>query len=192
MPPTESSILTKYLLLPSTLPAIVSLADFTAMFPKAQQASPHIRTLYHDLQEQRAELIDAVAANIKEEVARGRELRRAVARQRRQIEADEGDDEIAVEQALLGPISDPASASVGAAATATHSLSSIIPVMDAAMNAVDTELQSLQAEEEALLEAVRQTVGSLSDLRYGRLANADLRDEVVDGLRAVETACEGK
>ncbi|KAL5593990.1 hypothetical protein BROUX41_001043 [Berkeleyomyces rouxiae] len=190
MAPTESSILTKYLLLPSTLPAIVSLADFTAMFPRAQQTSPHIHTLYHDLQDQRAELIDTVAANIEAEVVRGKALRQSVARQRRQMEAEEGDDEIAVEQALLDTSVGPAS-SMGAA-IATHTLPSIIPALDAAVEAVEAELRNLKAEEEALLDAVRQIVGSLSDLRYGRLANADLRDEIVDGLKAVEAVCEGK
>jgi len=34
------------------------------------------------------------------------------------------------------------------------------------------------------------TVGGLSDLRYGRLANGKLREEILEGLGRLEQACE--
>ncbi|KKA29348.1 hypothetical protein TD95_001933 [Thielaviopsis punctulata] len=199
MAPSESAILSKFLLLPSDLPAILTPAAFAALFPRSltqsssssssAAAAAHIRALYHDLQAQRAATVDAVAANIDAHVAGpGRDLRRAVARQRRVLEvADGGDDEIAIEQALYTP----------AEATALpprkpHSLPSIVAAMDAAVAGLEAQLAALRAEEAALLQSVRQTVGSLSDLRYGKPANEHLRDEVLDGLHAVESVCRSK
>lgn len=83
----------------------------------------------------------------------------------------------------------------GAAAgarNAQHSLASIIPELDGAASALEAEIEKLQEEEAALLESVKQTIGGLSDLRYGRFANGQLRDEVIDGLKSVEAACDSK
>ena len=100
MAPTESTILANYLLVPAQLPAIISLKEFTELFPRAQQPSPHIRTLYRDLQTQRNALVDAVSANIEDETKRGKILRRDVVRARREAENREVDDEIEIERAV--------------------------------------------------------------------------------------------
>ena len=50
----------------------------------------------------------------------------------------------------------------------------------------------LQAEEDSAKEALRQTIGGLSDLRYGKFANGSLTEEVIDGLKGLQEACEGK
>ena len=42
------------------------------------------------------------------------------------------------------------------------------------------------------MQAIQQTVGGLSDLRYGKFANGQLKDEVIDGLTSLEDACDGK
>ncbi len=76
MAPNESAILKSYLLTPSQLPTIISLGDFTALFPKSQQGSPQIRALYRDLQRQRDAAVDSVSANIQAEVARAKVPRR--------------------------------------------------------------------------------------------------------------------
>lgn len=100
MAPTEATILTNYLLVPAQLPAIISLKEFTELFPRAQQSSPQIRKLYRDLQHQRNALIDEVASNIETEAKRGKALRREVLRAKREAERQEGDDEIDLERVV--------------------------------------------------------------------------------------------
>lgn len=100
MPPTEQKILTNFLLPPAPLPTIITLQSFIALFPRSQQSSPHIRTLYRDLQHQRAQLADSVTAEIEREARRGKAIERAVARGRRQDERVVQDDEVDVERAV--------------------------------------------------------------------------------------------
>ena len=100
MAPTESTILENYLLLPAQLPAIISLKEFTELFPRAQQSSPQVKRLYRDLQTQRNTLIDAVASNIETEARRAKALRREVLRAKREAEDHEMDDEIDIERAV--------------------------------------------------------------------------------------------
>lgn len=64
--------------------------------------------------------------------------------------------------------------------------------MQSAVGDIQQEVQSLEEEEAALLEAIRQAVGSMSDLRYGRLANPELKDEVFDGLQDFQEVCKQK
>lgn len=101
-PPTEAAILENYLLLPARLPSIISLHEFAALFPKSQQSSPQIRSLYRDLQEQRSALVDDVVAGSIEAEVRGasRTLRRELVRARVEAEHEERDDEIEIEQAV--------------------------------------------------------------------------------------------
>lgn len=103
-PPAEQTILTHFLLPPAPLPSILSLQQFTALFPKNQQSSPQIRALYRDLQSQRAGITDTVARNIVSEVKRGNAQRRAVIRGRRAAESGirgkEQDEEMEVEDAV--------------------------------------------------------------------------------------------
>ena len=100
MAPTEATILSTFLLPPAPLPSIISLKAFTELFPRSQQSSPQIRTLYRDLQHQRAQLVDAVSRNVTTEVKRGAAQRRAVVRARRTAGREEQDDEVDVENAV--------------------------------------------------------------------------------------------
>jgi centromere-localized protein 2 len=100
MAPTESTILENYLLLPAQLASIISLKEFTELFPRAQQSSPQVKTLYRDLQTQRNALIDAVAENIETEAKRAKALRREVLRAKREAEDHEMDDEMDIERAV--------------------------------------------------------------------------------------------
>jgi centromere-localized protein 2 len=43
-----------------------------------------------------------------------------------------------------------------------------------------------------LLDYTRQTVEDLSDLRYGKLSNSQLKGDVVEGLASLQDACERK
>ncbi|KAH6645937.1 Cnl2/NKP2 family protein-domain-containing protein [Truncatella angustata] len=186
MAPNEATILQNYLLLPARLPAILSLQEFTAYFPKSQQSSPQIRALYRDLQQQRNAVVDLVGSNIDSEVKRGKALRRAVAQARHEAELDDDiDDEIEIERNLFGPTSNTIQ-------PRKHDLRTILPEMHLAAADMEQQVQRLEEEEAALLESVKQTVGSMSDLRYGRLANPKLRNEVIDGLKDFQQVCKRK
>ncbi|KAK6602516.1 cnl2 nkp2 family protein [Botrytis cinerea] len=183
MPPTEQKILTTFLLPPSSLPQIISLASFTLLFPRSVQSSPAIRTLYRDLQHQRAQTIDNVSAEIEQEVRRGKAMERAIVRSRRADERVVEDDEVGIERALSStaqisnlPSSHP------------HSLHSILPPLETAIEDLEDEIARIDAESEELLKEMKNTVGELSDLRYGRLANPGIREQVLEGLERVEGA----
>ncbi|KAK4189925.1 Cnl2/NKP2 family protein-domain-containing protein [Podospora australis] len=187
MPPTEHQILTSYLLPPAQLPAIISLQEFVSLFPKALQesAASQIRSLYRDLQSQRNTVVDSVSAEIDAEAKRGKALRRHVARQaRRQAEdAEEHDDELEIER-MLGAVSE--------AHIPKHTLETIIPGLEDAISELESQLQLLEEEEASLLASVKQTVGDMSDLRYGRLANPKLPDQVLEGLADLQDTCKIK
>lgn len=70
-----------------------------------------------------------------------------------------------------------------------HTLSSIVPELESAAEDVEAEITRLEEEEAALLESLRQVVGGMSDLRYGRLANPGLRETVVESLSSVRETC---
>ncbi|KAH6891270.1 Cnl2/NKP2 family protein-domain-containing protein [Thelonectria olida] len=184
MPPTESEILTNYLIQPSSLTSITTLDQFRALFPRPLQSSPQVRSLYRDLQAQRNAVLDGVAENVTDELKRGSVMRKEAIRARREAEREHGDPEIEMERALFGATS--------GAKNAKHSLASIIPELDGATGALEAEIEKLKEEEAALLESVKQTIGGLSDLRYGRFANGQIADEVIDGLKNVEAACDRK
>jgi centromere-localized protein 2 len=74
--------------------------------------------------------------------------------------------------------------------TKPHTLKSIIPELENASQALENEVRRLEEEAETLLEEMRATVGGLSDLRYGRLGNGHLRDQVLEGLQRLESACD--
>ncbi|KAG4440893.1 hypothetical protein IFR05_003643 [Cadophora sp. M221] len=183
MAPTEATILSTFLLSPAPLPTIISLKAFTELFPRSQQSSPQVKALYRDLQHQRARLTDAVTRSIGAEVKKGNAQRRAVVRARRDAENEDQDDEVDVERALFGPTSN-------LPVSKPHTLTSILPELESAVEEVEDEIRRLDEEAESLLAEMRSTVGGLSDLRYGRLANGQLREQVLDGLERLESSCD--
>lgn len=70
-----------------------------------------------------------------------------------------------------------------------HSLTSILPEMEVAAEDVEDEVRKLEEEAEALLKEMSGTVGGLSDLRYGRLANTQLKTQILEGLSRLESSC---
>ncbi|KAM0286112.1 hypothetical protein ACHAQH_001120 [Verticillium albo-atrum] len=183
MAPTESTILTNYLTIAAKLPTIISLEQFTALFPRSQQSNPQIRSLYRDLQHQRNAVVDTVTENIAVEEKRGRAMQREAARVRREAAQEDPDVEMQIERALFGSID---------GSGPKHTLASIIPELDSAVADVEAEIQMLEAGMAALTDSIQQTVGSLSDLRYGRLSNPQLPDEVVQGLQSLQEQCDAK
>lgn len=81
---------------------------------------------------------------------------------------------------------------VSGAASAKHTLNSVIPELEGAAGVLHAELAYLKEEEATLLDSVQQTIGALSDLRYGKFANGRIGEGVIDGLKNVEAACENK
>jgi centromere-localized protein 2 len=55
---------------------------------------------------------------------------------------------------------------------------------------LSVELQSLEDEAAKLLAEITATVSGLSDLRYGRLANGQLNQEVLESLGGLESVCD--
>ncbi|KAK1966513.1 Cnl2/NKP2 family protein [Colletotrichum sublineola] len=183
MAPTESAILHNYLTSPAQLPSAITLEEFTELFPKSHRTNPQIRSLYRDLQHQRRAIVDTVTENITAEEKRGRAIKSEIARARIRATAEDADLELEIERALFG--------SMGAQ-NAKHTLNSIVPEMDMAIADLEAEIQKLEAQEATLLDSIKQTVGTMSDLRYGRLSNPKLKEDVIQGLKSVQEACDGK
>ncbi|ROT42445.1 hypothetical protein SODALDRAFT_287705, partial [Sodiomyces alkalinus F11] len=183
MAPTESTILSNYLTIAAKLPAIITLEQFTAFFPRSQQSNPQIRSLYRHLQHQRNATVDAVTENIAAEEKHGKALRRETARSRREAAEHEADPELQIENALFGDDSGHSS---------RHTLQSVLSVMESAVADLEAEIRQLEAEEAALIHSVQRAVGGLSDLRYGRLSNAHLPEEVIQGLKGLQEQCHAK
>lgn len=204
MAPTEQAILSNYLLVPAQLPAIISLQEFVALFPRSLQSSPQIRSLYRDLQSQRNAIVDSVAEQIEEESKHGKAMRRAVIRSRREAEDREQDDELEIERMVSSVLWHGSLLRFSQLKLTNHpqlgngprnpkhSVASILPDMESAISELESELQLLGEEEAALLASVRQTVGAMSDLRYGRLANSQLREQVLEGLADLRETCKAK
>jgi centromere-localized protein 2 len=79
MPASESEILSNFLLPPAPLHQIITQDEFIALFPRAHQSNPQVKTLYRDFQYQRAVDIDHVKENIAAEVRRGEKQKRRIA-----------------------------------------------------------------------------------------------------------------
>lgn len=73
-----------------------------------------------------------------------------------------------------------------------HNIRSIISDLDGAVGELDASIQKLEKEEADLLQSLQQTVGAMSDLRYGRLANGQLSRQILDGLQTVQETCESR
>ncbi|KAI9804813.1 MAG: hypothetical protein M1825_001181 [Sarcosagium campestre] len=189
MPPTESTILTAFLLSPAALPTFLTLPAFTNLFPRSQRGHAQIPILYRELQHQRALTIDRVRRNIAAEVKRGEGQRRDVVRARQQAEHDEmgdaGDErDRMMEVEMFGPADN-------LQTYERHTLNSVLPEMELACASIEAEIEEINLEVDATLAQIRTVVGDLSDLRYGRFNKAggvsnELGQDVMDGLKMLE------
>ncbi|GAO16655.1 uncharacterized protein UV8b_00781 [Ustilaginoidea virens] len=184
MPPSESDILSHYLLLPAPLTAITTLDQFRTLFPRSWQPSPQIARLFRDLQAQRNQVLDNVTGNIGIEARMGAAMKREVLRAMLEEERGYFDAEIEIERALFGNAS--------GAKSAKHTLRSVLPELQGAAGAMEVEIEKLQEEEEQLIVSITQTVDGLSDLRYGKLSNAELKSQVLEGLANLDDTCRSK
>ncbi|EXF81033.1 Cnl2/NKP2 family protein [Colletotrichum fioriniae PJ7] len=192
MAPTEAAILHNYLTVPAQLPSAITLEEFTELFPKSHRANPQIRSLYRDLQHQRRALVDTITENIENEEKNGRVIKREIARAQKRAKAEDADQELEIERATGVSNKKVKLFGVAGAQDPKHTINSIVPEMDTAIADLEAEIQELEAQEAKLMESVKQTVGSMSDLRYGRLANPKLGEDVIQGLKSVQDACDGK
>jgi centromere-localized protein 2 len=103
MAPTEAEILENFLLPPAPLQNIITLKEFAALFPRSARDHPEISVLYGEIQEQRAQDIQAVKDAIKKEIRRGKKERQQVANARREAE-DEQRRAFGVEETRPGQI----------------------------------------------------------------------------------------
>lgn len=188
MPPTEGSILTNFLLLPSPLPTVISLEKFTELFPRKLRSHPQIRTLYRELQHLRAQDVDLVRQNIEDEIRRGErqkeDLRNAVGKPGVSDLMRDDRMETNMDIQLFGQPSNSSPEDM-------HSLDTLLPDMERACEAMEGEIEATKAECEEILQQLSVTVDALSDLRYGKLGKpADFAEEVVTGLRKLEDSCD--
>ncbi|OCK88620.1 uncharacterized protein K441DRAFT_668699 [Cenococcum geophilum 1.58] len=193
MSPSENSILTNFLLPPAPLPAIISLRQFTELFPRAYQSNPHVKVLYQELQHQRVIDIDDVKRGIATEVKRGEKQRRQISRTRRKLNqeyvAGIGGQEALIEAELFGNAAKPPT-------TQRHTGQTIIPEMGHACADIEAEISTMEAEAESLLAEISTTIGDLSDLRYGRFTRIgglgeDLGQDVLGAIKRLNLACDG-
>ena len=100
MAPTETEVLTHYLLQPASLDAILTFAAFAERFPPATRDSPSVRALWTDLVAQREKTLDEVRKNIEREVEQGKIMRREVLKARKAEGTVDEDGEVEMERAV--------------------------------------------------------------------------------------------
>lgn len=176
------------------MPTIMSLQQFTELFPKRLRSHPHIRVLYRELQQIREQDMDIVSENIDKEVRRGgsqkAELRKAMAETG--IDGADLNDlrEMDMDVQLFGPTS--------ASSNDQHSVPSLLSAMETACANIESEIAGVDTEATTLLSYLNTTVGEMSDLRYGKMhgnvgaTDDDVVREAIRGLDNLEDACYSK
>ncbi|KAL4764063.1 Cnl2/NKP2 family protein [Aspergillus foveolatus] len=194
MAPSETSILSNFLLSAASLPQIMSLKQFTGLFPKRLQSHPHIRVLYRELQQLREQDMNIVNENIDKEVRQGdgqkAELRKSIVKTGVDGSGANDQREMDMDIQLFGPTS--------ASSDEQHSVSSLLSAMEAACSGIEREIAGVDGEAATLLSGLNSTVGDLSDLRYGKMhgsvgaTDAEVVSEAIRGLDNLEDACYRK
>lgn len=211
----ESTILSSYLLTPATLPQILSFSQFQALFPSSYRSRPQLKSLYRDLQFSRSVDVDLVRQNVIAECRRGArqrlELLRAIRAERsgrqhtgntpgpqsRRTDEEDGlgdDRDVAIDISMLG-------SAPGTAARRDrdvyHDVGSLIQVMKESCDQLEAEVTETESATSEALTHLKETVGGLSDLRYGRfprasgtLADNGLENEIVENLKALQHLCD--
>jgi centromere-localized protein 2 len=185
----------------------MSFSQFQQLFPASNRSHPHIKTLYRDLQFLRSVDADVVRENIEGEVRKSAGIRRDLlrglqadrkpdivqARKRKRDGNEERTDpgiEEAIDVQLFGPLS------MLPKPDRYHDAESLLAEMEAACEALEREGDLSQQEADTALSNMREIVGNLSDLRYGKFAKMagseasdGLEKSVVQSLKALEQAC---
>lgn len=188
MAPKESTLLSDFLLVPADLRNILTLEQFTDIFPQSQRDSPAIKSLYQELRRLRQEDIDIVQGRIADEVKKSKSLRQKAMRERKQNdqEAVAGLDPVALdmEDELAGNNS----------RRKPHTLQTICPALQVASKSIEVEIQELETEVANALAEVQEVVGDLSELRYGKFSKSadgsDISEEALATLKRLQAVCE--
>ncbi|KAI5846546.1 Cnl2/NKP2 family protein-domain-containing protein [Morchella snyderi] len=174
----EYEILSSFLLSRASLQDIISLRKFTELFPKDKQSNPQVKLLYAELQLQRNKTCDRVKKNLQFEARLGAKQRRDAKRQQREEQHIDDDATTGIE--LFG----------AAPSEPKLPLGELLQQMTAAAEDLDSEFKSLDRECDEILGDLKTTIGDLSDLRYGKFANASLDEKVVSDLENLHKTCE--
>lgn len=192
---TEAQILKSYLLNPASFPTIITLDEFKDLFPANQQSHPQVKLLYRDLQFLRTVDTDLIEENIARECRDGerqrREMYRALYQQpqlgrQRQGQLN-GEKDVQVDDVLYGQTGSVPKRKKG------HTKESLLKEMEDTLRYLEVDALVAKREADKLLGQIRETVGGLSDLRYGKFARSSgaengLEAEVVKSLKSLEDA----
>ncbi|KAL3479862.1 Cnl2/NKP2 family protein-domain-containing protein [Aspergillus californicus] len=191
MAPSETSILSNFLLAVASLPTIMSLQQFTELFPKRLRAHAHIRVLYRELQQLREQDMDIVNGNIDQEVRLGdtqkAELRQSIAKTGVDGADLNGQREMDMDVQLFGQTS--------SSTTERHSTSSLLSAMEAACANIEHEIAETDKDSATLVSELNSIVGGMSDLRYGKMngpvgaTDDEVVSESIRGLNNLEDVC---
>lgn len=69
-------------------------------------------------------------------------------------------------------------------------LQSVLPELESTITDLESEIKRLEEDEAELRGSLSQTVGGMSDLRYGRLANSQLPEQVLESLSDLYGTCK--
>ncbi|KAH7122210.1 Cnl2/NKP2 family protein-domain-containing protein [Dendryphion nanum] len=188
----EAAILADFLLAPAALREVLTLQQFADIFPKSLRTNLAIKELYQELQRLRHQDLNAVQKNIAAELSASKSLKRQSARAR------QGYDHVAV--AGLDPVKPLLYSYLyflqlsGLSGDRNpHTLRSIEPSIQEACESVTLQNAGLEEELQNVLARVRDTVGELSDLRYGRFlqhsSGESISDELLVTVRRLQSAC---
>ena len=75
-----------------------------------------------------------------------------------------------------------------------HTLRSIVPELESACEDVAMEIEEIEADIQSLLQNMQDSVGTLSDLKYGKLgrtsnASDAVRTETIERLKELQGVC---
>ncbi|KZZ95015.1 Kinetochore subunit NKP2 [Ascosphaera apis ARSEF 7405] len=194
MAPSEEDILTNFLVLPSSLPTIISLEKFRELFPKRYRSHPQVRALYRELQYIRLNDLNRVRENIEHEKKRGlrqiQEAKRAYASSGKVSSLSVEDRiEVDIDHQLFGQTDHSK-----VTAEDLHTFSSLLADMETACAALEQEIEATKTNIAQSLEKITGVVSDLSDLRYGKMSRTsggsnNLVNDTVDGLKQLEKLC---
>ncbi|KAJ4985383.1 Cnl2/NKP2 family protein [Stagonosporopsis vannaccii] len=186
MPSQEAKLLGDFLLAPAPLRDFMTLRQFTDIFPRSHRESPAVQDLYRELHRLRQAEIESVRNDIAKEVKRSKQLRRAYAQERRQVDHARvaGTDPVALqmEEELAG-----------LGRKTPHTLQTVHSSIEDACQSLEAQIAEMEEENQRALAEIQETVGALSDLRHGRFAQSasgeDIGEEVLATLKRLEAVC---
>ena len=191
---TESEILASYLLEPASLPTILPYSQFLTLFPSQYRSNPQVKLLYRDLQFLRSVDIDVIQDNIAQECKKGDRMKvdmlRALHAGEKNWSTSEEQHEVEMDLQLFGP------AGSLPARDRRHTVDSLLREMEYTCRHLELEAQQAGTKAKEMLRHTQETVGGLSDLRYGKFAKTPsmemgrMEGEVVKALRGLEDACD--